>query len=33
VSLVLSYLNLLFVLAQACSYLELDLTLGVILSD
>jgi hypothetical protein len=33
VSLVLVYLNLLFVLAQVCSYLEFDLTLGVIPSD
>jgi hypothetical protein len=33
VSLVLAYLDLLFVLAQVYSCLELDLTLGVIPSD
>jgi hypothetical protein len=33
VSLVHAYFNLLFVLAQVYSYLEFDLTLGVIPSD
>jgi hypothetical protein len=33
VFLVLDYLDLLFILAQVCSCLEFDLTLGVISSD
>jgi hypothetical protein len=33
VSLVLVYLDLLFILAQVCSFLEFDLTLGVVPSD
>jgi hypothetical protein len=33
ISLVLAYLDLLFVLAQVCSCLEFDLTLGMIPSD
>jgi hypothetical protein len=33
VSLVLSYYDLLIVLAQVCSCIEFDLTLGVIPSD
>jgi hypothetical protein len=33
VSLVVVYLDLLFILAQVCSFLEFDLTLGVVPSD